>query len=97
VPSWFASLAIKYKKGKDKTAAFAHVMEQADDQKALAARLGVPWDTLVVGAETTTSQLIQQKFRGSGPPVQEQRSEPRRAHSRGGTQVRAHFRNDGSC
>jgi hypothetical protein len=28
VPSWFASLAIKYKKGKDKTAAFAHVTEQ---------------------------------------------------------------------
>ena len=39
VPSWFASLAIKYKKGKDKTAAFAHVTEQVRLGSGLRLRL----------------------------------------------------------
>lgn len=52
VPGWFSSLAVKYKKGKDKTAAFSMVMMEVDDQALLAARLGVKEPGVVVARVT---------------------------------------------
>mmetsp|Transcript_35413 Transcript_35413/g.67774 ORF Transcript_35413/g.67774 Transcript_35413/m.67774 type:complete len:426 (-) Transcript_35413:221-1498(-) len=72
VPSWYSSLAVKFKKGKEKTAAFSQVMAENSEQATLASRLGVEYDTLLVARVTgegeayyTTLKGVSSKNKGS--------------------------------
>lgn len=47
-PSWFANLAVKYKQGKTKTAAFAQVREEDAAQSKAAERFGAKFPSIVI-------------------------------------------------